>query len=146
MVREEEEIEEEVRHHEDDILNADPQSEEDDAEEGYSGGLTDTFVLIYYHDHVARHVWEGEERPTIKSVNHARKIFSLFKPQARWFNDVVAGRGLGGLCMTGHSSIIHDMQGDFVERWNKETSSFHLPVGKLTITLHEVACLLHLPI
>ncbi|KAH1256910.1 Protein MAIN-LIKE 1 [Glycine max] len=34
----------------------------------------------------------------------------------------------------------------FVERWHKETSSFHLPVGEVTITLGDVASLLHLPI
>ena len=34
----------------------------------------------------------------------------------------------------------------FVERWHKETNSFHLPVGKVTITLDDVASLLHLPI
>ena len=34
----------------------------------------------------------------------------------------------------------------FVERWNKETSSFHLLVGEVTITLDDVAYLLHLPI
>ncbi|XP_028216624.1 protein MAIN-LIKE 1-like [Glycine soja] len=34
----------------------------------------------------------------------------------------------------------------FVERWHRETSTFHLPVGELTITLDDVASLLHLPI
>ena len=34
----------------------------------------------------------------------------------------------------------------FVERWHKETSSFHLSVGELTITLDDVVSLLHLPI
>jgi len=34
----------------------------------------------------------------------------------------------------------------FVERWHKETSSFHLSVGDVTITLDDVALLLHLPI
>ena len=34
----------------------------------------------------------------------------------------------------------------FVERWHKETSSFHLSVGEVTITLNDVAFLLHLPI
>ncbi|XP_028238305.1 uncharacterized protein LOC114417313 [Glycine soja] len=34
----------------------------------------------------------------------------------------------------------------FVKRWHKETSSFHLPVEELTITLDDVASLLHLPI
>ena len=34
----------------------------------------------------------------------------------------------------------------FVERWHKEISSFHLPVGEVTITLDDMASLLHLPI
>ncbi|KAL5187215.1 Protein MAIN-LIKE 1 [Glycine soja] len=34
----------------------------------------------------------------------------------------------------------------FAERWHKETSSFHLPVGEVTITLDDVASFLHLPI
>ena len=33
-----------------------------------------------------------------------------------------------------------------MERWHKETSSFHLPVGEVTITFDDVASLLHLPI
>src|SRR4051812_39869504 len=79
-------------------------------------------------------------------VNHAWKIFSLFKPTAEWFTDHVRGSGLSGLCMTGYTTISTDMQGAFVERLHKETSSFHLPVGEMTITLHDVQCLLHLPI
>ena len=34
----------------------------------------------------------------------------------------------------------------FVERWHRETSTFHLPVRNLTITLDDVVSLLHLPI
>ncbi|KAH1220965.1 Protein MAIN-LIKE 1 [Glycine max] len=34
----------------------------------------------------------------------------------------------------------------FVERWHNETSTFHLSVGELTITLDDVSSLLHLPI
>ncbi|RZB87585.1 Inositol phosphorylceramide glucuronosyltransferase 1 [Glycine soja] len=34
----------------------------------------------------------------------------------------------------------------FVEMWHKETSSFHLPIGELTITLDDVISLFHLPI
>ncbi|XP_058766847.1 protein MAIN-LIKE 1-like [Vicia villosa] len=115
---------------EEEIPDVHPEHGEDDAEEeGYPGAPTDT-----------------SKRPTIKSVNHARKIFDLFKPHAQWFNDFVAGSRLGGLCMTGYSIINHDMQGAFVEWWHKKTSYFHFPVGELTITLHDVACLLHLPI
>ncbi|XP_028206399.1 uncharacterized protein LOC114389886 [Glycine soja] len=34
----------------------------------------------------------------------------------------------------------------FVERWHRETSTFHFPVGELTITLDNLMALLHLPI
>ena len=34
----------------------------------------------------------------------------------------------------------------FVERWNKETNNFHLPIGEMSITLDDVASLLLLPI
>ena len=34
----------------------------------------------------------------------------------------------------------------FAKRWYKETRSFHLPTRELTITLNDVASLLHLPI
>jgi len=34
----------------------------------------------------------------------------------------------------------------FVERWHRETNSFHLPVGEMTITLDDVSSLLQLPI
>ncbi|XP_058750743.1 protein MAIN-LIKE 2-like [Vicia villosa] len=63
-----------------------------------------------------------------------------------WFNDVVAGSELGGLCCTIYVTISHAKQGAFAERWNKETPSFHFSVGELTITLYDVVCLLHLPI
>jgi len=32
------------------------------------------------------------------------------------------------------------------KRWHEETSNFHLPVGEMTITLDDVACLLGIPI
>ena len=34
----------------------------------------------------------------------------------------------------------------FMEHWHKETNNFHLPIGEVTITLDDVASLLHLPV
>lgn len=34
----------------------------------------------------------------------------------------------------------------FVERWHKETYSFHFPFGEMTITLNDVSSLFHLPL
>ncbi|XP_058783285.1 uncharacterized protein LOC131657960 [Vicia villosa] len=97
-----------------------PVGEEEEQEEqevdSFPGGPFDTSLLIHYQDHVARRIWEGEEREPLKMVNHSRKIFGLFKPAAQWFNDHVRGSGLCGLCMTGYTTISTGMQGAFVER------------------------------
>ncbi|XP_058749192.1 uncharacterized protein LOC131622180 [Vicia villosa] len=128
--REEEVREEEVGHEEEEIADVHPEHDEDDAqdagEEDYPGGPSDTSMLIFYHDHVARRVWDCEERTTINSVNHARKIFDLFKPRAQWFNDIVVGSRLGGLCMTRYSIINHDMQGAFAGNNFLVTSDMHI--------------------
>jgi len=42
--------------------------------------------------------------------------------------------------------VIEDLCLLLGERWHKETSSFQLPVGEVTITLDDVASLMHLPI
>lgn len=42
--------------------------------------------------------------------------------------------------------ISHGMQAVFTKRWHSKTSSFHLPIDEMTITLDDVLCLLPLPI
>ena len=34
----------------------------------------------------------------------------------------------------------------FVERWHRDTNSFHMPVGEMTITLDDVSSILHISI
>jgi len=56
------------------------------------------------------------------------------------------GTDLGWLQDTSYNLIDHGLICAFVERWHEETSNFHLPFGEMTVTLDDVACLLHLPI
>jgi len=65
---------------------------------------------------------------------------------AQWWQDRLHATGLGWLQDTSYSLIDHGLICAFVERWHEETSSFHLPFGEMTVTLDDVACLLHLPI
>jgi len=54
--------------------------------------------------------------------------------------------GLHDLVYTGCATVPHALLMTLCERWHAETSSFHLLVGEMTITLDDVACLMHLPI
>jgi len=58
----------------------------------------------------------------------------------------VDASGLRSLLLTGYDNITHELVCVMVERWHEETSSFHLPVGEMTITLDDVACLLGIPV
>ncbi|KAH1077079.1 hypothetical protein GYH30_052547 [Glycine max] len=116
----------------------------DDAE-GFSGGPRDPSVLTSFAEHVAHSIWNGEERPELKLVSHGRKVEKLGRP-APGIEGLIAATGLTPLIacsvVTGDRGVIST----FVERWHKETSNFHLLVRELTITLDDVASLLHLPI
>ncbi|XP_058784083.1 uncharacterized protein LOC131658851 [Vicia villosa] len=81
----------------------------------YYGGPSDRSVLTGYADHVAYRIWQGEEDSS--------------------------GLPYDGLCWmlpddTGRLSII--------ERWHPETPSFHLPFGKMTVTLDDMHSQFHL--
>ncbi|XP_028199573.1 protein MAIN-LIKE 2-like [Glycine soja] len=59
---------------------------------------------------------------------------------------LVAGTGLSLLIACSVDTGDRGLLSAFVEQWHRETSSFHLPVGELTITLDDVSSLLHLPV
>ncbi|XP_006593241.1 protein MAIN-LIKE 1-like [Glycine max] len=110
-----------------------------DNAKGFPGGSRDPSVLTEYGDHVGVSIWNGE------LSSHGRKVDKFGRP-APEIEGLVTATGLSPLIAcsvdTGDQGVISA----FMERWHKETSSFHLPVGELTITLDDVASLLHLPI
>ncbi|KAH1222348.1 Protein MAIN-LIKE 1 [Glycine max] len=120
-------------------------SDGDDAAEGFPGGPRDLSVLTSFAEHVAHAVWSGQERPDLKLVSHGRKLTLIGRPVPE-IEGLVAATGLSPLIdcsvITGDPGLISA----FVERWHSETSTFHLPVRELTITLDDVSSILHLPI
>eukprot|EP00256_Glycine_max_P060068 XP_014628782.1 protein MAIN-LIKE 1-like [Glycine max] len=106
-------------------------SNADDAE-GFPGGPRDPSVLTSFADHVAHAVWSGQVTLTGRPVPEIEGL--------------VGATGLSLLIdcsvVTGDPGLISA----FVERWHSKTSTFHLRVGELTITLDDVSSLLHFPI
>ncbi|CAN0827444.1 Serine/threonine-protein phosphatase 7 long form homolog [Linum grandiflorum] len=43
-------------------------------------------------------------------------------------------------------NLDYDLLEAFIERWQPDTNSFHLPFGEMTITLHDVRYILQVPI
>lgn len=92
-------------------------------------------MLIYLFLHLSE---------MIKSINHTKKMLILGQNVDVWFQDVVYYYGLSCLCDIGYKTINYGMLEDFVERWCKETSYFHILHGEMFITFDDVSCLLHL--
>ncbi|KAL5184757.1 Protein MAIN-LIKE 2 [Glycine soja] len=128
------------------------------------GGPHDTSVLTDFEKHIALRVWNEEECPELKLSSHGRKM-TKFGRSAPEIEGLVVANGLSPLivCVRQVASDILRMgsfastvcsldTGDqglisaFVEHWHKETSSFHLPVEEVTITLDDVALLLRFPV
>jgi len=88
----------------------------------------------------------------VKCISHGKKLslknLTIPQPcaQNQWFWDEVDMSGLTPLLTSGYENISHGFVCAMSERWHEETSSFHLPIGEMTITLDDVACLLGIPI
>jgi hypothetical protein len=83
------------------------------------------------------------------------KLASLGKKLHGWVGEIELPQnvqrwldisGLSPLQRTSLKMTDPNLISAFVERWHPETSSFHMPFGEMTITLDDVACLLHIPI
>jgi len=88
----------------------------------------------------------------VKCISHEKKLSlkNLTIPrlceQNQWFWDEVNTSGPTPLLTSGYKNISHRFVCAMSERWHEETGNFHLPVGEMTITLDDVACLLGTPI
>ena len=87
-----------------------------------------------------------QERDTLKVIKHGRKIRILVPPVEPWFNKLLLRTKLKNLALCGYGVVNRGMINMLVERLHHETSSFHLPHGEMTITVDDVACMLHIPI
>ncbi|XP_006582556.1 protein MAIN-LIKE 1-like [Glycine max] len=108
--------------------------------EGFPGGPRDPSVLTEYANHVA-----VSDRPELKLSSHGRKVQKFGRP-APEIEGLGTATRLSPLITCSIDTSDWRLISAFVERWHRETSSFHLPVGEVSITLDDVASLLYLPI
>jgi len=78
-------------------------------------------------------------------VSHGRK-FNKFGIPCPQVYVIVENSRLLPLCRIAYEVLDKGLITAFVERWYRDTNSFHLPVGEMTITLDDVSSILHLPI
>ena len=83
----------------------------------------------------------------MKLVNHGAKLqlWELNAERSR-ISETVHRSGLAPLISCSHRVASRPMLLAFSERWQPETTTFHLPFGEMTITLDDVTSILHIPI
>lgn len=107
-------------------------------------GPVDSSVLYDQDKHVSAAVWEGQERGALRCHEHTSKLgeWRLTLEQI----ELVEKAGFGYLRKIPAISLDNPLISALVERWRRETNTFHFTVGEMTVTLQDVAFLLGLAI
>ncbi|KAL6530871.1 hypothetical protein OROGR_014731 [Orobanche gracilis] len=113
------------------------------------GGPIDGSVIPSFGGHVARHIWTGEMRGLLKCHSRIAACQSLSEWRSVMSPSLVGritGSGLSHLTDAMFRHIDFPLISAFVERWQPDTNSFHMPFGEMTIMLHDVWQILRIPI
>ena len=114
-----------------------------------AGGPIVTDTLPSFLGHIASRPDELESREPLKCY---------FRPTAkkmlmRWYADmsdsaraIVDESGLAHLRSSIYQHVDTALISAFVERWQPDTNSFHMPFGEMTILLHDVYHILGIPV
>lgn len=107
-------------------------------------GPIDDSVLYEQEKHVSSAVWEGQERGALRCHEHTSKLdqWMLTPKQV----ELVEKAGFGYLRLIPAISLDNPLISALVERWRRETNTFHFNVGEMTVTLEDVAYLVGLAI
>ncbi|KAJ6941125.1 protein MAIN-LIKE 2-like [Populus alba x Populus x berolinensis] len=107
-------------------------------------GPIDGSVLYDQDKHVSSAVWDGQERGALRCHEHTSKLgeWKLTPKQI----ELVEKAGFGYLRKIPAISLDNPLISALVERWRRETNTFHFTVGEMTVTLQDVALLLGLAI
>ena len=113
------------------------------------GGPADGSVIPSFLGHVASRMWSGEMRGNLKCQSRGgyhTKLRAWYEKMSDEAKKVIDESGLGHLPSTMFSHLDTPLLCAFVERWQPDTNTFHLPFGEMTIMLHDVWHILRIPI
>ncbi|KAF5948328.1 hypothetical protein HYC85_014285, partial [Camellia sinensis] len=107
-------------------------------------GPIDDSVLYDQDKHVSSAVWDGQERGALRCHEHTSKLdqWTLTSKQV----ELVKKAGFDYLRLIPAISLDNPLISALVERWRRETNTFHFTVGEMTVTLEDVAYLLGLAV
>ncbi|XP_021755515.1 protein MAIN-LIKE 1-like [Chenopodium quinoa] len=105
------------------------------------GGPENGSVIPSFGAHVARYIWDGEDRRFLRCHTRA----GVCRDLTDWLERFTAATttrirqtGLSHLPNIMHDHLDFPLISAFVERWQPDTNTFHLPFGEMTIMLHDV--------
>lgn len=112
----------------------------------------DGSVVPSLRGHIA-HTMLMEDRGNWRGVLRCQNRYQLCSELVRWHSvmpldgrRLIDGNGLSHIPSCIHKHIDWALISVFVERWQPDTNSFHLPVGEMTILLHDVYHILSIPV
>ncbi|KAL6137491.1 hypothetical protein ACLB2K_062783 [Fragaria x ananassa] len=107
-------------------------------------GPIDKSLLYDQDDHISSAIWDGQERGVLRCHEHT-SMLEHWKLTPRQMV-LVEKAGFGYFRTIPTIILDNSLISALVERWRRETNTFHLPVGEMTITLEDVALILGLPV
>lgn len=116
----------------------------------FPGGPYDPSILKSFHCHIAAKFWHNDERGILKCLNHGFKVgewsFNLEDNEQSKFHGLIKDSGLISLVSCSYKFVNKVVVSAFVERWQPETNTFHLPFGEMSPTLDDVSVILGIPV
>lgn len=111
------------------------------------GGPEDLRLIPSFKTHVAFQIWNEIERPLLRCWCHTTKMEAWkFGAGGNEFKMLIHQSKIPDLRWISYKTPNKNLICAFVERWQPETNSFHMPFGEMTITLDDVFCLTGLPV
>ncbi|XP_010670502.1 serine/threonine-protein phosphatase 7 long form homolog [Beta vulgaris subsp. vulgaris] len=114
------------------------------------GGPTVRSVIPSFSGHVAMEIWGVGDRIPLKCQTRERIICARLRTWVRTLPPLIQARlcrtSLYHIPFTMFTHIDAPLISAFVERWQADTSSFHLPFREMKIMMHDVVHILHLPV